>query len=124
MFFSVYTADVEMIRLIANISVERLQQQKSSNLPLPPPASPSPFQKEQTDKKDELPSKPTTAKEPAVSKGKEQNNKVLPIDMSELTRRFQNAYSKVPTPAITLDVSSYLSQCSLKSLSCLMLLFV
>lgn len=99
-----------MIRLIANISVERLQHQTSVPSPLPPssPTVSTPTPVENRDTKGKPPPKSLGMKGSAVvEKEKEQGRRPGYIDLSELTKRLQNAYSRAPTPSIKLDVSLF-----------------
>lgn len=95
---STATGDIRMIKLIANITIERLETKTTPTAPTVPTNSPKTMETPQSVNGSESPSSvktsSSTTEEPVTPVRK-------PIDLRELQSRLQNAY-RTPTPKIAV----------------------
>ena len=104
-----FAADVEMIQIVANISMERIQQQGSTTMPtpaMPTPAMPTPATPttDLSTKETDVGEKPNNSQMPDVSRRltKEADG---PLDPTVLIKRLRNAYHTPDNVPVSCTVS-------------------
>ena len=104
-----FAADVEMIQIVANISMERIQQQGSTTMPtpaMPTPAMPTPatLTADLSTKETDVGEKPNNSQMPDVARRltKEADG---PLDPTVLIKRLRNAYHTPDNVPVSCTVS-------------------
>lgn len=104
-----FAADVEMIQIVANISMERIQQQGSTTMPtpaMPTPATPTPATPttDLSTKETDVGEKSNKSQMPDVARRltKEADG---PLDPTVLIKRLRNAYHTPDNVPVSCTVS-------------------